>query len=213
MSEFLRLVLLLGLAGAAVTFIVAVCAWFMAEERRLGRAFRNVLGEQPDTTLVAHGRGRAAAFSFATGRIAVAWNAGGWCLVYGLEELLGAELTLDGDVAGRVMRGEPRRALDRMSGAEDEVRLRLLFDDALHPDFELILWPPATSRAGAPGRASEAISEANRWLARIEAVLRRTGTAVIRPDPASPAPRAARPPPPPHADLFEDEDEDEADLI
>ena len=72
MREILRLLLLLGLAAAAITFIVSAFAWFMAENRRLARAFRNVLGEPPDTTLIAHGRGRAAAFSFATGKIAVA---------------------------------------------------------------------------------------------------------------------------------------------
>ena len=72
MREMLRLVLLLALAGAAVTFIVAAFAWFMAENRRLARAFRNVLGATPDTMLIAHGRGRAAAFSFAGGSLAVA---------------------------------------------------------------------------------------------------------------------------------------------
>ena len=208
MSEFLRLVILIALAGAAATLVIAACAWFMAEERRLGRAFDKVVGGPPDTMLMAHGRGRAAAFSFAAGRIATAWNSGGWCLVYGLEELLGAELGLDGEIAARVMRGEPRRALDRVGGTVNEVRLRLLFDDPQHPDFELLLWPTEGKRAGAPVRAAEAISEANRWLARIEAVLRRSGIAVIRPEPAArPAARASPP------DLFDDEVEDEEDEL
>jgi hypothetical protein len=213
MSEFLRLVILIALAGAAATLLIAACAWFMAEERRLRRAFDKVLGAAPDAVLIAHGRGRAAAFSFATGRIATAWNTGGWCLVYGLEELLGAELALDGEIAGRVMRGEPRRALDRVGGTVNEVRLRLLFDDPQHPDFELWLWPTEGKRASAPARAAEAISEANRWLARVEAVLRRSGIAVIRPEPAAAKP-AARPSPP-APDLFEDEDavEDEEDEL
>ena len=211
MSEFLRPVILIALAGAAATLAIAACAWFMAEERRLGRAFDKVLGGAPDTMLIAHGRGRAAAFSFAAGRIATAWNAGGWCLVYGLEELLGAELALDGEIAARVMRGEPRRALDRVGGTVNEVRLRLLFDDPQHPDFELLLWPTEGKRAGAPVRAAEAISEANRWLARIEAVLRRSGIAVIRPEPA--AAKAAARPAPPTPDLFEDEFEDEEDEL
>src|SRR5271157_1117476 len=98
MSELLRLILLIALAGAAVTFIAAACAWFMAEDRRLGRAFLKVLGQRPDASLIAYGRGRAAALSFATGSVATAWNAGGWCLVYGLEELMGAELSIDGAV-------------------------------------------------------------------------------------------------------------------
>ena len=182
MREILRLVLLLGLAGAAITFIVAAFAWFMAEDRRLARAFRHVLGQTPDTVLVAHGRGRAAAFSFATGRIAVAWSSGAWCLVYGLAELLGADLALDGEVAARVLRGEPRRALDRTKGTEGEVTLRLLFDDPQHPDFDLTLWPALSTRAVAPANSAAAIAEANRWLARIDAVLRRTGVAVARPE-------------------------------
>lgn len=209
MREILRLVLLLGLAGAAITLIVAACAWFMAEDRRLARAFRRVLGQPPDTILIAYGRGRAAAFSFASGRIATAWSSGAWCLVYGLDELLGADLALDGEVVARVLRGEPRRALDRTTGTEGEVSLRLLFDDPQHPDFELMLWPAQSTRPGAPINAAGAIGEANRWLARIEAVLRRSGVAVVRPETAA-KPRAARPAGL-HADLFdeaEDEDED-----
>jgi hypothetical protein len=214
MREILRLLLLLGLAAAAITFIVSAFAWFMAENRRLARAFRNVLGEPPDTTLIAHGRGRAAAFSFATGKIAVAWSSGAWCLVYDLSELLGADLVLDGEVAARVLRGEPRRALDRTRGTEGEVLLRLLFDDPRHPDFELVLWPVQNPRAGAPANSAAAIGEANRWLARIEAVLRRTGATVAK------AERRVKVKPPQHgpleADLFQAEldaeDEDEADL-
>ncbi len=183
MSEILRLVLLIVLAGAAMTVIVAASSWFMAEPRRLARAFRRVLGQAPDSVLIAHGRGRAAAFSFATGKIAVAWSSGAWCLVYGLEELLGADLGLDGTVAARVLRGEPRRSLDRTSGTEGEVTLRLLFDDPQHPDFDLLLWPTPSARAGAPANSAAAIGEANRWLARIEAVLKRTGAAVARPVP------------------------------
>jgi hypothetical protein len=217
MREVLRVILLLVLAGAAVTFIVAACAWFMAEDRRLARAFRRVLGQRPDTVLIAHGRGRAAAFSFATGKIATAWSSGAWCLVYGLQELLGADLTLDGEVAARVLRGEPRRTLDRTTGTEGEVALRLLFDDPQHPDFELMLWPAQSVRAGAPINSAAAITEANQWLARIEAVLRRTGALgpAARIERRKPA-RTARFPAV-QADLFaaeeeiEEENEDEED--
>ncbi|HUZ13437.1 MAG TPA: hypothetical protein VMU93_11350 [Caulobacteraceae bacterium] len=210
MGEILRWLLLVAIAGVAATLVVGACAWFMAEPRRLDRAFRNVLGAPADASLLAHGRGRAAAFSFGAGRIAVAWNSGGWCLLYGLDELMGAELALDGEVAARVLRGEPRRALDRIGGAIGEVSLRLLFDDPQHPDFELQLWPAPAGRPGAPTRAAAAIAEANRWLSRIEAVLRRSGTAAVRP-----APAAARPPPPRQRadvpDLFEKDFEQEDD--
>jgi hypothetical protein len=206
MGEVLRSLILIALAGAAATLVIGALAFVAAEPRRLRRAFAKVLEGPPDAMLIAHGQGRAAAFSFAAGRIAVAWNAGAWCLVYGLDELIGAELALDGEVAARVIRGEPRRALDRVGGAVNEVALRLLFDDPQHPDFELELWPTSARRAGAPGRAAEAISEANRWLARIEAVLRRSGVAVVRPAPAT---AMVRPAPAPQQDFFEDEDEED----
>src|SRR5580658_7391006 len=140
MSEWLKLILMIGLGGAAVTLAAAVFARLMAEEPRLARAFRKGLEARPDAALVAHGSGRGAALSLAARRIVTAWDAGGWRMTYSLDELLGAELDLDGQVAARAMRGEPRRLLDRQSGAEREVRLRLLFDDARYPDFELVLW-------------------------------------------------------------------------
>jgi hypothetical protein len=49
-----------------------------------------------------------------------------------------------------------------------------VFHDPAHPDFELQLWPSSSPRGGFQ-RPREAIAEANRWLARIEAVQRRAG--------------------------------------
>ncbi|MFI4975322.1 MAG: hypothetical protein ACHP84_12345 [Caulobacterales bacterium] len=219
MMELLRLVLILALAGAAVTFFAAAAGWYMEEERRMNRAFSRVLGAPPDAVIIARGRGRAAAFSFSAGSIATAWSGGSWCLVFSLAELLGGEIILDGQVAGRVMRGEPRRALDRLGDAHREVRLRLMFDDPQHPDFDLILWPTGGHRPRGPATAGEAVSEANQWLARADAVLRRAAAgqaAVIRPEPAAHRPPAAAGPPirsdAPEAhfeddDDFEDEDE------
>ena len=53
------------------------------------------------------------------------------------------------------------------------VTLRLIFDDPHYPDFDLDLWlagDEARRRATSP---SEAVQEANHWLARAEVVLRR----------------------------------------
>jgi hypothetical protein len=111
--------------------------------------------------------------NFSTNDVAVCWDAGAWGLVYRLDELIGAELVVDGRVEARVHRGEQRRALDRMSGGDQQVRLRLLFSDPRHPDFNLDLWLPEDAdrkRALSPG---EAIQEANRWMALIEAIIRR----------------------------------------
>jgi len=170
MSEWLKLVL------AVVVLTLGAMAWtrLMNEPRRLGRAFRQGLGRQPDAALIAIGTGRGVALSLAARRLVTAWDRGGWRMEYALEDLIGAELELDGHVAARALRGENRRRLERQTGAEADVRLRLLFDDPTHPDFELALWPNAASRGGF-SRPREAIAEANRWLARIEAVQRRAG--------------------------------------
>ncbi|MGH6958220.1 MAG: hypothetical protein ACREEW_16265, partial [Caulobacteraceae bacterium] len=169
----------------------------------------------PDAFVVAHGSGRGVALSLAARRIVTVWDKGRWRLAYPLEALLGVELDLDGEVAARAMRGEPRRMLDRQSGAEREVRLRFLFDDARHPDFELVLWPAGVTKAAA-AKPREAIAEARRWIGRIEAVLRRTGGALAlteEPPARAPAVRAkpAMEEPPPW-DEDDEEAEEEAEL-
>jgi hypothetical protein len=207
MSEWLRLVILIGLGGVGVTLLATGLARLMAEPRRLARAFRAGLEAGPDSVLIAHGSGRGVALSLASRRIVTVWDTGGWRMVYPLEELLGAELDLDGEVAARAMRGEPRRMLDRSGGAEREVRLRLLFDEPRHPDFELVLWPCKPVKGG-PMRPRDAIAEANRWIARIETLLRRTGGSLALTTPAE-VRRPAAPPPPAEDDLPFDIDEDE----
>ena len=211
MSEWLRLVVLIGIGGVGVTLLAMGLARYLAEDQRLMRVFRQALETKPDAALIGHGSGCGVALSLASRRIVTVWDTGGWRMVYPLEELLGAELDLDGQVAARAMRGEPRRLLDRSSGAESEVRLRLLFDEPRHPDFELVLWPAKAGR-GAPTKPREAISEANRWIARIEALLRRSGGALTltQPPPAVAKPAAAPAPPAEAGGLFDDEeDEDE----
>jgi hypothetical protein len=208
MSEWLRLVVLIGVGGVGVTLLAMGLARYLAEDQRLARTFRLALETPPDAALIGHGSGKGVALSLASHRIVTVWDVGGWHMVYPLEELLGAELDLDGQVAARAMRGEARRLLDRSSGAEREVRLRLLFDEPRHPDFELVLWPAKAGR-GAPTKPREAVSEANRWIARVEALLRRTGGALtLAQPPAVAKPIAARPAV--GGDLFADEeDEDE----
>ena len=190
MGEYLRLFLSLGLAGLALTLAGAGWVWSMNEARRLRRSLTRVLGEPPHALIVAHGRGKAVGFNFTTNQMAVAWDAGAWCLIYRLEELIGAELAVDGQVLARVYRGEPRRALDSLSGADSQVRLRLVFDDMRHPDFVMDLWLPEDERRKGAMTSAEAVSEANRWVARVEAVLR-------RPTPRRDPPIATPAPPPP----------------
>lgn len=185
MNEFVRLLLLLALAGTAVTFLGSAAIWYMDEERRIRRALRRVLKAPPEATVFARGRGRGAGFNFATGQAVVAWEAGAWCLIYRIDELMGAELIVDGVVAGRAFRGEPRRALDQVRGAVEQVTLRLIFDDPRHPDFDLDLWLPGDDVRRVAISPAKAIQEANRWLARSEAILRRPAAHAPRETPAA----------------------------
>ncbi|MDO8902777.1 MAG: hypothetical protein Q7V15_15640 [Phenylobacterium sp.] len=171
MDETARLLLWLALAGTAVTFAGSAAIWFMDEDRRIRRAFRNVLKVPADALLSANGRG--VGFSFSRSLAVVAWDQGAWCLVYRIEELVGAELLVDGEVRARAYRGEGRRPLERTTPGTGQVALRMIFDDARYPDFELTLWAPGDeAKRNAPSPA-EAIQEANRWIARVEAILRR----------------------------------------
>lgn len=222
MDDLPRVLLLIALCGAALTAAGAVARWFLDEERRLRRALTRVLKAPPDAMVVARSRGRGAGFSFDTGLAAVAWDTGAWCLVYRLGEFNGAELLIDGQVVARAIRDEPRRALDQTALTAAQVTLRLLFDDARHPDFDLHLYLAGDEARRTPRTPADAILEANRWLARADAILRRPsaprgpvpGPMPRATDPeaetAYEPPRAPRAAPPPV--VRDDVDEDQDDL-
>jgi len=198
MSEVLRLILMLALAGAALTLLCSGVIWYMDEERRIRRGLRRVLGAEPEAVVAARGRGRGAGFSFSTGLAAVAWDHGAWCLVYRIDELVGAELQVNGVVVARAFRGEPRRALDQVVETADQVTLRLIFDDPKDPDFELDLWLRGDEGRRAGASPAKAVQEANRWMARAEAILRRPLPPRAAPNVvAAPAPAPAPLPPTP----------------
>ena len=208
MNDVVRLLLMLALAGTAVTFAGSFAIWFFDEDRRIGRALKRVLKGEPEAVLVARGRGRGVGVNFASGLAAVAWDAGAWCLVYRIDELMGAELIIDDQVVARAHREEPRRALDQRVSHAARVTLRLIFDDPQHPDFELDLWLAGDESRRVAASPGAAVLEANRWLARAEAILRRpralnpaaaAATAVTAPlaPPPAPSPQAELPLPPP----------------
>lgn len=199
MIESARLLLLLGLTGTAVTFLGSFALWWLHDERRIRRALRRVLRAEPEALIIAQGRGRGAGFSFATGLTAVAWDKGAWCLVYRIDELAGAELIVDGQVVARAYRGEARKALEQAVSSADQVTLRLIFDDPRYPDFELDLWQQGDERRRDDWSPRSAIAEANRWLTRVEAILRRPGRPRVAPAPvvAATPPQPVSPPPPP----------------
>ena len=173
MDEVARLILLLALAGVALTLMGAAAIRLSDESRRIRRSLKKVLKGEPHALLVARGRGRGVGFNFTSKMLAVTWDAGGWCLLYKVDELVGAEVVVDGQVCARAHRGEARRALDTLTGADKLVRLRLIFDDPRHPDFDLDLWTPEDEARKGVLSAPEAVQEANRWIARTESLVRR----------------------------------------
>ena len=195
MDELWRLIISVALAGVALTLAGGGVIWSMDETRRIRRSLKRVLGEAPHNLLIAHGRGRGVGTNFTTGQVAVAWDGGAWCLVYRLEELIGAELIIDGRVEARAQRGQERRPLDRVD-ANRQVRLRLIFDDPRYPDFVLDLWLEGDEGRKAALTPDEAVQEANRWLALVDSVIRR---AMFKRQPAAAAapagPQAPQPEP------------------
>ncbi|CAN7630148.1 hypothetical protein [Caulobacter sp. LjRoot300] len=194
MSELWRLLLLVTLSASAVTFVGSAAIWFMDEERRIRRALRHVLKGPPETVIVAKGRGRGAGFNFTTNQAAVAWDSGAWCLIYRIDELMGAELSVDGQVIGRVFRGEQRRAIDQIVQQAAQVTLKLIFDDPRHPDFELDLWLEGDQQHRESRSPANAIQEANRWLLRADAIVRRPLAPKARTAPSSEPAIQTRPP-------------------
>ena len=173
MNEWPRLLLMLALGGVAVTILGSLAAWLSNEERRIGRNLARVLKGPPEAMVLARGRGRAAAFNLSAGLAAVAWDGGAWMLVYRLDELTGAEILVDGRIVARIHRREPRRPLDEAVDQAARVTLRLLFDDARYPTFDLDLWLAGDEARRGPASPAEAVADADRWLTRAEAVLRR----------------------------------------
>ncbi|MFA4951170.1 hypothetical protein [Brevundimonas sp.] len=170
MAEALRLVLLVALAAAALTTGALVLAWWMEPLRRMKRALFKSLAASPEAEAYSPAEGRAAGLDFDGAQVSVLWNRGGSGLVYDFHEIEGGEIIVDGHVVARVRRGETRKSLDILAPDAEQVTLRLLFDDARHPEFELALWdatlPVQTSSPG------EALRLGRRWLSHLEALLK-----------------------------------------
>lgn len=170
MAEALRLLLLVALAAAGLTTAALLTTWWMEPGRRMRRAVLKSLGAPAEAEAYSVAEGRAAGLDFDGGQVAVLWNRGGAGLVYGLEEIEGGEIIVDGHVVARVRRGEARKSLDIQAPDAEQVVLRLLFADARHPEFELALWDATlASPAGSP---AEAMRLGRRWLSHLEALLR-----------------------------------------
>jgi len=204
MNEITRLLALLGVAGILVTVLAGIGRWWNDEGRQVRRGLRVILGGDTHGLLVARGRGRGVGFNFSSNQVAVAWDRGQWGLLYGLDELEGVEAIVDGQVVGRARRGEARRSIDVLGGAEQRVAVRFIFNDAAHPDFLLDLWLPDDEGRRDELPPEEAIAECNRWLQRIESLFKRPGQPAPRPAPTVNTPPSveavapAEPEPAPH---------------
>jgi hypothetical protein len=172
MNDLIRIGLLVGATGVAVTAFASLLARRGNETQRLSRIILRVLEGQPDDQIFAKGRNAALAIRMEPPQVLVLAEGGAKARLYGLHLLIGAELEVDGRVVARAYRGEARRALDQVAADAQEVHLRLIFDDPRHPEFILELWTEGDeNRRDATNPATE-IREARRWLTRVEALLR-----------------------------------------
>ena len=106
-------------------------------------------------------------------------------MTYRVEELRGVELIVDDQTVALAYRGEGRRSLDYLPGAEKMVRLRFVFDDPAWPDFCLDLWLPQDADRRGALTPAEAAQEGSRWVGRIEALFHRPIAPPPAPNPAS----------------------------
>lgn len=185
MADAVRLALYVLIAAAGVTLLGSLLAWYFNADRRMRLYVRRALGGEPDAVIIARTQGSAAGFRLSAGQIVVMRRRGAEALLYWLDMLDGAELLIDDIVVARVHRGEARRPLDQIDRNPGPISLRLLFNNASHPEFELDLWRPEDAgRRGAP-HSDEILHEARTWLARADALLRRSAP---RPQPQSAGP-------------------------
>ncbi|MFN3354013.1 MAG: hypothetical protein ACK4Z5_10430 [Brevundimonas sp.] len=168
--EALRLILLIGLAAAALTTGVLALGWWLEPARRLRRAMDKAIGRVAEAEALSPAEGRAAALDFESGQALVLWDRGANGLLYPFEEVDGAELIVDGCVVARVRRGEQRRELDVMAPDAAQVVMRLIFADARHPEFELSLYDVRV--AAEISTPPEALRLGRRWLSHVEALTR-----------------------------------------
>lgn len=197
MNDALRLALLLLIAALALTAIGAILARSLDQGRRLTRYLRQALDAEPEGVLMDRGGGKAIAFNLDAGRIAVLWARGRKGLVYRLDQLVGAEMMVDNIVLARCFRDRPPMPLDEIPMAAHRGVMRLVFDNAREPEYELELWPAMNGRGHEHRSPAEAVQAGRKWLTRLESIQRRAGPA--------PAPRTlARPAAP--APILPDED-------
>jgi hypothetical protein len=194
MNDVLRLVLLLVIAGLVLTAVGALTARWLDPARRLVRYLRMALQALPEGVMLDRGAGKAMAFNFDAGKIAVLWDKGRKGYVYKLDQLVGAEMMVDNIVMARCFRDLPVMPLDEIPLSAHRGVMRVVFDNPRDPEYELDIWPAMNSRGHEYPSPADAVQAGRKWLTRLESLLRR------------PAPRTLTRPAPP-APILPDEDE------
>lgn len=171
MQELGRLAILILLLGLAFTLVGLLAGRLRDPKRAVRRALRAALESEPRPLLVA-GRG-GVGLDLPDGRIAAAWDAGGWRLTWPLAALNAVELVIDRQIVARAARGPGARPADRLDEPEDSAQLRFVFDDPDQPEFVLDLWRPDDPARSVARDPEAALAEGRAWLTRMEAILRR----------------------------------------
>jgi hypothetical protein len=195
MNDALRLVLLLVIAGLALTAVGGLLARYFDPRRRFLRYLRMALQAAPEGVMLDRGGGRALAFNIEAAKVAILWDKGRKGLVYRMDQLLGGEMMVDHQVLARSYRGEPRRPLDEIPTGSHRTTLRLMFDNPRDPEFELELWPARHGRGHEYPSPADAVLSGRRWLASLESILRRPAPRMLtKPAPLAPLPEEEPPP-------------------
>ena len=122
--------------------------------------------------IIDYGHGSGVGFNFTNMMMAVAWDAGQWCRLYSLDELLGVELVVDGRVEGWAFAKGQLWAADEEKPGEKHVALRHMFDDPHNPDFILELWNADREDEDETIPDSRtAVEKGNRWLEGMAALM------------------------------------------
>jgi hypothetical protein len=172
MQELGRLAILILLLGLAFTIVGLIVGRLQDPRRAVRRALRAAVDTEPRPVLVA---GRAGVgLDLAGGRVAAAWDAGEWRLVWPLAELDAVELIVDRQIVARAARGSGGRPADRLDEPDESAQLRFVFDDPDHPEFVLELWRPHAPARSIARDPEAALTEGRAWISRMEAILRRT---------------------------------------
>jgi hypothetical protein len=174
METVVRILVMLAAGGLVLALVGWVLIWWFEESRRLKRLVKRTLGGDCDAAVVARGRNAAAGFRIGTDQFLVMSKGGAEARLYKLDQVQGAELLVDDAVVARVYRNEPRRALDKLEEAPQEIVLRLIFDDARAPDFDLELWRIEDLESRHALTPKAVLQEARSWLSRVESLLRQS---------------------------------------